>query len=294
MSHDPLPPELRRTAIRTSTADDHGLTRWRLRADDVEHPFRGVSAAELDLTSVRDLALAFLPVMEPGQSFSHTTALALHGAPLPALPLELHVAVAFPRTPPRRPGIRGHSLADAPAMLIDGMPVAPPGVAWAQSAAILSREDLVAAGDRLVLDDGRAPLCPLERLGTIADGWRGRPGASRLAWAAPRIRQGVRSRPETHLRLLLVRSRLPEPVVAHPVEVAGGLVLHPDLSYPEQRLALEYEGFGHFVDRRTVETDIERRELFAEVRWRTIRVTSRQLYVEPQRLVARIRRHLAA
>jgi very-short-patch-repair endonuclease len=231
--------------------------------------------------------------MEGGQTFSHTTALALHGAPVPRLPLELHVSVAFPRTPPRRPGIRGHSLSEAPAVLLNGMPVAPPLIAWAQSSTVLSREDLVAAGDHIVLKVAGSLGSP-EQLVSIADCWRGRPGAARLAWAAPRVRVGVRSRPETHLRLLLVKSRLPEPVVAHPVIVHGGLILHPDLAYPQAKLALEYEGFDHFNDRRVAELDIERRELLAEVGWRTIRVTAPQLYGDPARLAARVRRHLAA
>lgn len=287
----PLPPELRGSAIRTSTASDHALTRWRLRAKDIDHPYRGVSAVGLDLAAMRDLAAAFLPVMEHGQTFSHTTALALHGAPLPTLPRDLHVSVAFPRTPPRRPGVRGHSLTDAPAMFLDGMPVAPAVVAWAQSASLLAREDLVAVGDHIVLDARREPLGSLDQLQQIAEAWRGRHGSARLAWAAPRVRVGVRSRPETHLRLLLVRSGLPEPCVAYPVTVAGGIVLHPDIAYPDQRLALEYEGDGH-RSRAEWERDIERRELLADVDWRTIRVTSMHLR-DPLALVARVQRHLA-
>ena len=287
MTRSRLPPEIRGLAIRTSTAGDHGLTRKRLRAPDVQHPFHGVSSVELDLATVRDRALAFLPVMEPGQVFSHTTALALHGAPLPALSLDLHVSVTFPRTPPRRGGVRGHSLASAPATLVDGMPVSPPITGWAQSAALLSREDLVAVGDRLLLRQSDA----IDELAAIATRWRGRPGSVRLSWAAARVRPGVRSRPETHLRLLLVRSRLPEPVVAHPVLVAHGLVLHPDLSYPERKLALEYEGDGH-RGRREWEWDIERRELFAEVGWRTIRITATHLFQDSRALIARVRRHL--
>jgi very-short-patch-repair endonuclease len=262
-----------------------------MRASDVDHPYHGVSAFGLDPESVRDRALAFLPLMETGHTFSHTTALALHGTPLPSLPTELHIAVTFPRTPPRRPGIRGHSLTNAPAMLLDGMPVAPVVVAWAQSAPLLARDDLVAVGDHIVLDARRRALGSLEQLLRIAEDWRGRPGAARLAWAAPRVRLGVRSRPETHLRLLLVRSRLPEPVVAHSVPVAGGFVLHPDLSYPDQRLALEYEGDGH-RSRAEWERDIERRELLAEVGWRTIQVTSMHMR-DPRALVARVRRHLS-
>jgi hypothetical protein len=288
MARFPLPPEIHGLAIRTSTAEDHGLTRKRLRAPDVQHPFYGVSAVGLDLGTVRDRALAFLPAMEPGQAFSHTTALALHGAPLPVLPPDLHVSVAFPRTPPRRVGIRGHSITGVPTVLLDAMPVSPAEAAWAQSAALLSREDLVAVGDFLLFQQ----LGSTVALGATVDLWRGRPGHARLAWAVARVRPGVRSRPETILRLLLVRSRLPEPVVGYPVAVAGGLILHPDLSYPECKLALEYEGDGH-RSRRQWELDIERRELLAEAGWRTLRITAAHLFRDPGGLVDRVRRHLA-
>jgi hypothetical protein len=287
MASSPLPPALRGHAIATSAAADFGVTRQRLRARDVQHPFHGVSAVGLDLDHIRDSCRAFLPAMEPGQTFSHTNALALLGAPLPRPPLELHVSVPFPRTPPRRAGVRGHALTSVPAMLLDGMPVAPPAVAWAQSGALLGREELVAVGDHLVLHEPDA----IPRLAVTAESWVGRPGHGRLAWAAARVRPGVRSRPETLLRLLLMRSRLPEPVVGHPVPVAGGLILHPDLAYPLRRLALEYEGDGH-RSRDAWERDIERRELLADVDWRTIRITSAHLFGDPGGLVARVRRNL--
>lgn len=288
MAPRPLPPELRRAAIRTSTAGDHDVSRKRLRHGDVAHPYHAVSAIGLDLTSVRDRAAAFLPVMESGQTFSHVTALALHGAPLPALPPELHVSVAFPRTPPRRPGVRGHSLASAPSMLLDSLPVSPPHIAWAEAAALLGREDLVAVGDYLANADPRV----LALVDDLVATWQGRPGAARLAWAASRVRFGVRSRPETLLRLLLVRHHLPEPRVAPPIMVTEGLTLHPDLAYLEKRLALEYEGDIH-RSRQAWARDIERRELFADAGWRTIRVTAEHLFGDPVSLVERVRRHLS-
>lgn len=297
MPRIPIPPELASTAIRTSTAPDYGLTTARLRGPDVDHPHWGVSAVGLDSSSAESRCLALLPAMEDGQVFSHTTALALHGGRLPRLDPGLHVSVRFPRTPPRRPGVRGHSLADNPVMLLDGMPVAPTAIAWAQSAVLLSREDVVAVADGLVTGrrrrDGHEPgLCTVEQLATLVIAWRGRPGAARLAWASDRIRVGVDSRPETRLRLLLVGARLPEPVVNHPVVVRGGRVLHPDLAYPDQSLALEYEGLDHLTDPLVAEIDIERRELLAEASWRTIRVTAPQLFVHPDALIARVRRHL--
>ena len=148
-SRIPIPPGLRRTAFRTSDPAS-GLGRGRLRGDGVAHPFHGVSAIDLDPGDVRDRVHAFAPNLLPGQVYSHTTALSLHGAALPRLPADLHVTVRFPRTPPRGRGITGHSLGEAPALLLDGLPVAPPEVAWAQAGALLGVEDLVAAGDALV------------------------------------------------------------------------------------------------------------------------------------------------
>lgn len=286
MPSSPLPRTLQGHAILTSDGPLFGVTRQRLRGRDIPHPFHGVSSHGLDLASVRERCHAFLPAMERDQVFSHTTALALHGAPLPELDPALHVSVAFPRTPPRRDGIRGHSLTSSPVVMLSGLPAAPAVVAWAQSAMILDRIDLVAVGDHLA-----AAFSGVEALASTADSWANRPGHRKLLWAVARVRLGVRSRPESHLRLLLMRARLPEPVVAHPVVVEGGVVLHPDLAYPDVRLAIEYEGEGH-RDPRRWEHDIERRELLADARWRTIRVTKTQLYGAPASVVARVRRRL--
>ncbi len=108
------------------------------------------------------------------------------------------------------------------------------------------------------------------------------------------MRIGPASRPESLLRLVIVAAGLPEPVIAPPVEVAGGrLTLHPDLAYPELRIAIEYEGDGHREARRW-ERDIERRELLEDAGWRIIRVTHRALVGDPDVVVERIRRARSA
>ena len=104
------------------------------------------------------------------------------------------------------------------------------------------------------------------------------------------MRIGAASRPETLLRLVIVAAGLPEPVIAAPVEVAGGrLTLHPDLAYPDLRIAIEYEGDGHREARRW-ERDIERRELLEDAGWRVIRITHRALVGDPDAVVERIHR----
>jgi very-short-patch-repair endonuclease len=66
----------------------------------------------------------------------------------------------------------------------------------------------------------------------------------------------------------------------------------PDLAYPNERIAIEYEGEVHATDLQTFRDDIERRERFEDAGWRVIRVTADHLR-KPAVLLARITRALA-
>jgi len=178
-------------------------------------------------------------------------------------------------------------------------PIADPAQAWCQSAALLAREDLVAAGDALVTGQRiggvrTAGVSRLSRLEEAARALRGSPGAARVAWSLPRIRSGVDSRPETLLRLLCVRGRLPEPSPDFEVAVAGGVLLHADLAFPNERVVLDYEGDVHRVDRATWLRDLRRRELFEDAGHRVIRVTSADLFRDPDAFLVRLRAVLAS
>ncbi len=59
------------------------------------------------------------------------------------------------------------------------------------------------------------------------------------------------------------------------------------------RIAIEYEGDVHRLDRDTFRDDIDRRERFEDAGWRVIRVTAEHLQ-RPHALVERIRSALAA
>ncbi|MFG6476477.1 endonuclease domain-containing protein [Microbacterium sp. P06] len=299
----PLPTAVADGAVRSADAVLWGITESRRRRDDSTRPFHGMSAFGARTNGTHDACLMYEAVRLPGQFYSHTTAAELWGAPLPSSQTgpPLHVAVEAPRSAPRRPGVIGHSLrveSLLPLRTADGLPVAAPPEMWCQLATILTREDLLAVGDFLVsgkrTDRGREPaLCSLRELRDAACRNRGSRGSSAMAWALPLIRTGVDSRPESHLRLVLVEAGLPEPLVAPPINVGAERILHPDLAYMEERVAIEYEGDGHRVDRARWRRDIERREAFEAAGWRVIRVTADDLYVAPTRLLARIRRILA-
>jgi hypothetical protein len=296
-----LPPELAGTAFLTTDPIAVAVGESRLRARDVLSPHRGVRAVGLNLETVTGRCAAYKARMPSWQFFSHLTAAHLYGIPLP---LELsesravHVSVQNGFDRPQVKGVVGHRLKidDARVWQIDGFAVADPVTTWCQLATALRVDDLIAAGDFLVsgavLDGGRSlPLATIEELRHGGARFARRRGAKRIAEAVGYVRTEVDSRPESLLRMLLVRAGLEEPRVTVPLcDRFGKRIGRPDLLYPNARLAIEYEGDIHRIDKERFRRDIARREQFEDAGTRVIRVTSDDLFGEPDALVARVRR----
>jgi very-short-patch-repair endonuclease len=170
------------------------------------------------------------------------------------------------------------------------LPVAHPVEAWVQLAQTLTVPELVVMGGALVRK--KRPFAELGELRDAVLSHAGRRGAARLREALALVRPLTGSPKETGLRLLIVAAGLPEPLVGYQVHDEGYFVGTPDLAYPLERIAIEYEGEVHRVDLRTFREDIDRRERFEDAGWRVIRVTADQL-LRPNALVERIRYALA-
>ncbi|WP_432885786.1 hypothetical protein ACQPYH_02155 [Kribbella sp. CA-245084] len=111
--------------------------------------------------------------------------------------------------------------------------------------------------------------------------------------AAALVRSGVDSPMESRLRLLLILNGLPEPRIGYVVnDSAGGWLATPDLSYPELRFAIEYDGQHHLVDARQWRQDIRRRENLEREGWLVRVITSYDLLHAPGTVVARISQDL--
>jgi hypothetical protein len=258
-----------------------------------------VCVVGLEVQSIAERVRAFQVRMTPGQVFSHETAAALYEALLPSGTLGelIDVSVPWPRTPPQTRGVRGHALRPDSVFVREYRRAAliAPADVWCQLADRLRREDLVAVGDYLISGSvwhgpHRQPFTTSAEIAASVARHAGTRGAKARAWALPLLRESVDSRPETRMRLLLMASGFPEPLIADPTPVAGGLVLHPDLKLRQWKIVFEYEGEEHFTDIRRWRSDISRRELFEEVGWRVIRVTSDDLFVNPGAFIARVRR----
>jgi hypothetical protein len=227
---------------------------------------------------------AYMVIAPTAFCFSHATAAALYRIALPhrvRADLRLDVSVPAAHQPPRRRGVRGHRIDGWDVRSFQGMPLVHPAVAWVQVAPLLTLDELIVAGDVLVRRKR-----PLSTLSTLAEA-ASIPGRSvtRARMALLEVRPGTDSPPETDTRLVLVRGGLPEPVVGYTVYHEGYFVGTPDLAYVAEKIAIEYQGSGHWLDVEVFEDDIDRRERFERAGWKVILVTAPRLR-HPALLVA--------
>lgn len=269
----PLPDDLRWAPFSTRTAVERGIRPHRLRARDLAAPFRGIRSTSTP-TSVEEWCDAYAPRLGAHQLFSHATAAALWGLPLPARhPLPLHVAALRGREP-RAAGVIGHRL-DAARIIprvVRGMPAVSAADAWCQLAESLSHRDLVAAGDRLL--GWPHPLIAEELLDEAIVRHSGGRGAVGRKLARRDIRRGSASRRESLLRLDVIAAGLPEPECNGRIEPVPGTVVYGDLVFRRWRVLLEYDGDHHRTDTRQFARDVERLNVLAAAGWIVVRVRS--------------------
>lgn len=148
-------------------------------------------------------------------------------------------------------------------------------------------DDAVVLRDRLV----QADVVELPAVHAAAAEWP-RCRGSRQARTVASLADGLAESPqETRLRLVVVRSGLPTPVARHRVTAGGRFVARVDLAFPEQRLALEYDGVWH-AEAGQFAPDRQRLNRLLAAGWRVLFVTAADLH-RPGDLVARIASALA-
>lgn len=296
----PLPSSLSGRAFSVREALAAGVTVERLRARDLETPFRGVRVPRGEAVTVAQRARAYATVMD-GAVFCGITAARLWPLDLPREPPgePLHVAVRPPAHAPRGRGLAGHSIGDPQLRAVrrGGLLLADGASLFLQLAAVLSLEDLVAVGDALVLSPVRAgsgrPWVPLRELRRRVEGHEGR-GARAVRRALALIREGAESRRETLLRLALAAAGLPEPELQVELFDGRGRIGRVDLLFRQWRVVVEYEGDHHRTDRVQWDRDLIRCERLAAAGWTVVRIAAASFDTDPLDCVDRVRRALVA
>lgn len=277
----PLPTALAARPFTVSDAEHHGLTRARTRAKDLDSPFRGVRTATV-ADDLEALCRAYAARMPTTQYFSHTTGALLWEIPLPRrLEVEplLHVSSDAGSQPPRMRGIVGHRGATTAARTRhNGLSVAAPCDAWCQTAGLLTLDEAIIAGDRLV--GWPRPLSTLDDLDRAITAFGARPGARRIAVARTWIRERSASARESRLRLVTLRAGFPEAELNGPIALSSGRNTHGDLVYRRYKVLLEYDGEQHRLDGHQFATDVNRLNDLSEDGWIVIRVGKRMTDLE--------------
>lgn len=282
-----IPEQYRTSSFRASDALRESVPRSLVDGPAFVRPFRGVRVSE----APRDIVAhchAYLPVMPSGHYFSHATAALLWGMwlPLRCESSTLHVTAPLPHRAPRMTGVVGHkaSVVLSDILLECGLPLVSPLDAWRQLAPLLTLDELVAAGDSLLRR--KRPLATRSQLVVALARHGGGRGVRKLRAAFEEVRAGCDSPRETRLRVILVRSGLPEPIVNAVVSRPGQSLRYGDLVYREWRVIVEYDGAHHFTPTQRA-ADILRLEQLRAEGWIVIIVIAAHLD-HPMLVVSRV------
>jgi hypothetical protein len=279
-------------AFTVAEARNHGISRRRLRAQDLDKPFYGIRVAAKQLTFLDDRCRAFLPRMPDGGVYSHVTAAVLYRNPLPLRlnrSRELHVSVPAVRRAVDAKGIVGHktTLQRGDWDNRFGFPVTSPERTWCDLASVLTLPELVAAGDKLIAR--RLPQTSRFALEQAVERYPSRRGMRNLRRALTLLNDRAESPRESLLRVAIVLAGLPEPVVNKRVFSRRGTFLgRVDLSYPHLKLSLEYQGDHHRTDRVQWRKDIARRRALQAEEWTELQYTQADLD-DPTRFLDELR-----
>jgi very-short-patch-repair endonuclease len=227
--------------------------------------------------------------IHPDDAFaSHVSAARVLGLPVPDHPFA-HVTVAKHEDRRFRPRIKPHvTKRRRQVIVVRGIRTTDPIATFIDCAGMLSLIELVILGDALVKKFGVEPQVLLKACRDSTDYYAGLATA-----AAEYVRKGVDSPMETRLRMLIVLAGLPEPEVNFKLYREDGTWRRRfDLSYPAIKLIVEYDGRHHAEDKTQWDKDLERREEFDDEGYRVLVVTSKGIFVEPERTLHRVRRQL--
>ncbi|GAA3787222.1 DUF559 domain-containing protein [Micrococcus endophyticus] len=276
--HEPDGPP---TLFTTRMAREAGIGQERLRANDLSHEGRALWTARGREASFLERLLV-LQELHPSGVFSHATAARVWGMWLPSR-LEVDETVHIAKYSGRgghatREGVRSHRLHPrAPVRMLHGLRLTTPDWTWVDLARELSTEDLVVAGDSLLvtkhgaearrlerLPDRAVTLSRLERTAASRSNVR---GVVRARLTAGMLRAGHDSPAESRLRHRLELAGFPEPAVNPLLTLSDGTRQRVDLCWEELRMVVELDGDQHRTDKAQWQRDRARRRALEADDW---------------------------
>ncbi|WP_120522176.1 hypothetical protein [Arthrobacter celericrescens] len=301
----PLPEPVDAAPFTVHEALDAGVSRRRLRHRALDSPSRGIRKPQLadstelaDPTELPEQVRPFTVVTEFSAA-SHATAFVLWDFPgfhPDAENPAIHISRPDTMAIPRRKGVAGHvgQFFDDEITSVNGLLVTSRARTWLDCARRMSIDEITVVADHLLrrpraeFEGRREPYATPEELADMLDRHKGTPGVRKARLALEQARIGADSAQETRLRLALERAGLPTAGLNVPVQLSPAVERQPDMSYPEYRVAVEYDGDGHSEAEQIVR-DIAREEDYSNAGWRLVRISRRHMKNDARSAVVKVR-----
>ncbi len=196
----------------------------------------------------------------------------------------LHVLNPVGQQLRNRLGLLVHRREGAPLIEYEGQLVTAPAWTAVEVARSLDRPRALATLDA-ALRTGTCSTADLVATGVQQTGRRGIVGVRELI---PLARPQAESAMESEARLVMLDGSLPEPVLQFEVVDRDGRLWRLDFAWPDQLLAVEYDGFEYHSSPEHLRRDRQKRAALEELGWVIISIVGDDVRRRPAELVRRI------
>jgi hypothetical protein len=181
-------------------------------------------------------------------------------------------------------GLVVHRREGAPLSLVDGRPATTPEWTAVEVARSLRRPRALATLDAAL----RSGTCGPRGLIEAATHQKGRRGIVQVRELIPLARSEAESPMESEARLAMHDGAVPDPELQYEIVDRDGRLWRVDFAWPEQMLAVEYDGYDWHSGPDSFRRDRQKRAALTELGWRVMSIVADDVRMNKREMVRRI------
>jgi hypothetical protein len=181
-------------------------------------------------------------------------------------------------------GLFVHRREGAPITEVDGRPATTPSWTAVEVARSLRRPRALATLDSAL----RSGTCDVRQLRAAAEKQAGRRGIVALRDLIPVARAEAESPMESEARLVMIDGGVPPDALQYEIVDRNGRVWRVDFAWPDQLVAVEYDGFDWHSDQESFRRDRQKRAALQEVGWVVVSIVFDDVRRRPWDMLRRI------
>src|SRR5574337_447703 len=186
-------------------------------------------------------------------------------------------------------GLIVHRRDGAPVTMVDGRPATEPSWTAVEVARGLRRVRALATLDAA----RRSGACDRRQLRAAAAHQAGRRGIVHVRELIPLAAAEAESPMESEARLVMLDGGLPPPALQYKIVDRNWRTWRVDFAWPDQRLAVEYDGFDWHSDPEALRRDRQKRAALSDVGWTVLSIVADDVRRRSWDMVRRIEVQLA-